>query len=102
MKHYEVQALEIALRTWTDSKYAFAKANGWMETAKRCCSLYDDESFAVMLEQLPSQIGQSFKDRNGDKVFAIIRNRQVKTIMLRRTNQDCSAEALRVDIVYQI
>lgn len=55
------------------------------------------ESEALRLLILPEQVGESWGDRsNGDTVIAIVRNRRLATVMLRRSTQPFTPEALDV------
>lgn len=67
-----------------------------------------DRSAAVRLWfDLPEVRGDtngSYRERvgsNGDQVWMIVRDGRVVTMMLRRSNQPATPEALRVDRVYQ-
>jgi len=55
------------------------------------------ESVAVRVA-IPAMVGQAWSDRsNGDTVVAIIRDRAVQTVMLRRSSQPFTTAALNVD-----
>jgi hypothetical protein len=57
-------------------------------------------SEALRLVNLKSQVGLAWSDRsNGDEVWAIVRNRRLVTIMLRRNTQPKTPAALKVDRV---
>jgi hypothetical protein len=58
---------------------------------------------ALRVLDLGQMVGNAWTDRsNGDQVWAIIRNRQVVTVMLRRRTQPATATALKVDQVTTI
>ena len=55
---------------------------------------------AIRLLKLSAQVNQAYGLRsNGDEVWAIIRNRQLKTVMLRRSSQPQTPAAFRVEKV---
>lgn len=57
-------------------------------------------SFAVRVTRLDAQVNDAWgNESNGDEVWAIVRDKVVKTIMYRRSSQPATAEALRVDAV---
>jgi len=56
-------------------------------------------SVAVKLTTLPESHGEYWVESNGNQVWAIIRDRRVVTLMLRRDNQPETSDALRVDFV---
>lgn len=58
---------------------------------------------ALKVLDLQGMVGKAWTDRsNGDQVWAIIRNRQVVTVMLRRSTQPATTSALRVAQVTDI
>lgn len=59
---------------------------------------YRAEDVAVRLALLPRSVG-AFPDSNGNEVWAIVRGGQVKTVMLRRSDQPATPTALRVNKV---
>jgi hypothetical protein len=55
---------------------------------------------AVRLLTLPEQVGTPWgEESNGDQVWAICRDSRVVTLMLRRSTQPATPDALRVDRV---
>lgn len=55
------------------------------------------ESEAIRLVNLDGQVGKAWSDRsNGDEVWAIVRGRNLVTIMLRRSSQPKTPAALKV------
>jgi len=58
------------------------------------------ESVAVRIATFPKQVNETWGDRsNGDTIWAVIRNQEVMTFMLRRSTQPATAAAMRVDRV---
>ena len=56
------------------------------------------ESVAVRVASLTSIVGRAWSDRsNGDTIVAIIRDRRVRTVMLRRSTQPFTPDALNVE-----
>jgi len=75
--------------------------------AERIARAYPRTDIAVRLMVLEGAYGDTQDDilsrmSNGDEVWAIIRQGSVTTIMLRRSNQPRTPEALRVDKVLRI
>jgi hypothetical protein len=61
-------------------------------------SAFDSE--AVCFLRLPAIVGQVWgAESNGDEVWAIIRQRRLVTVMLRRSTQPKSPDSLRVERV---
>ncbi len=58
-----------------------------------------EDSAAFLLVELPRTVG-AFDTSNGNQVWAIVRNGQVRTVMFRRADQPPTCAALRVDTVY--
>lgn len=60
-------------------------------------------SVAIKALTLKGQINAAYGNRsNGDTVFAIVRNRKVVTVFLRRSTQPSTTAALRVDRVVSL
>lgn len=60
----------------------------------------DARSFAIRLLILPRQRNEAWSDvSNGDEVWGIVRDREMRTVMLRRSTQPATAAAMRVDYV---
>jgi hypothetical protein len=62
------------------------------------------EATAVLIVTLPDRVGDDRDDiltreSNGNEVWSICRDQRVITLMLRRSNQPHSADALKVDKV---
>ncbi len=58
---------------------------------------------ALKVLDLDAMVGRAFTNSsNGDQVWAIIRNRRVVTVMLRRATQPATTKALKVDFVTTI
>jgi hypothetical protein len=56
--------------------------------------------FGLRLLRLGCQRNDAWSDQsNGDEVWAVLRRGELKTVMLRRSSQPPTAEALRVDKV---
>lgn len=56
--------------------------------------------WALRLMSLGGQRNEAWSDEsNGDSVWAIVRRGEVKTVMLRRSVQPATADAMRVDKV---
>lgn len=56
------------------------------------------ESVAVRIRSLAAFIGHAWSDdSNGDTIVAIIRGRQVQTVMFRRRSQPFTRDALNVE-----
>lgn len=59
-----------------------------------------DRDYAVRLFRLQGQRNAAWGEvSNGDEVWAIVRRGRVQTVMLRRSTQPATAEAMRVDRV---
>jgi len=59
-----------------------------------------DISIAVLVLRLKAQRNRAWGEvSNGDQVWAIVRGGRVKTVMLRRSTQPATADAMRVDHV---
>jgi hypothetical protein len=66
-----------------------------------------DGSAAVLMVRLDKKVGDTAgdfnsRDSNGDDVWAIIRNRRVNTLMLRRKEQPATPAKFGVDAVYML
>ena len=58
----------------------------------------DGRSYAVVVSRLRRQVGRAWGGAsNGDLVVAVLRNRRVSTVMLRRSSQPFTPRALGVD-----
>ena len=58
-----------------------------------------EDAAAFKLLDLPYAVG-AFPESNGNEVWAIVRNRAVRTVMLRRSDQRSTCDTLRVDTVF--
>lgn len=62
-----------------------------------------NRSTALRFLDLDGMVGKAWTDRsNGDQAWAIIRNRRVITVMLRRSTQPATPAALKVEQVLDI
>ena len=60
-------------------------------------------SEAIRLIALPEMVGKAWSDQsNGNEVWAIVRNRRLVTVMLRRSTQPKTAAAFDVERVTRI
>lgn len=61
---------------------------------------YADKSYAVRILRLTAQRHTPWGEvSNGDEVWAVVRGGSVRTVMLRRSTQPATPEAMRVDAV---
>ena len=66
----------------------------------RVAALSEVGSEAIRILTLPKQVGEAWGDRsNGNQVWAIVRNRRLVTVMLRRDTQPATPEAFGVEKV---
>jgi hypothetical protein len=78
-----------------------------LDRAARVAAKVRDDSAAILMVRLPAIAGDAHGDfygraSNGDDVWAIIRRNKVVTLMLRRSAQPATPDALRVDRVYRM
>lgn len=96
MKH----AYERVTERLTEAGYDQATIEKVYQAAEMLAAQSKSSSEAIRLLNLNSQVGKAWSDRsNGDEVWAIIRGRNLVTIMLRRSTQPKTASALKVDKV---
>ncbi len=97
MAHAEQRAIERLAEIGFDAD----KAKQVFALAQRVADHFRTDEVACRLFRLNREIGDRTADvltrqSNGDEVWAICRNGEVFTIMLRRSNQPATPEALRV------
>jgi hypothetical protein len=65
--------------------------------AEQLAAKSTSDSEAIRLINLGEMVGESWSDRsNGSQVWAIVRNRHLVTVMLRRATQPSTPAALKV------
>lgn len=75
----------------------FARMAALQEVGPRSAQGHD---WGVRVLKLGRQRGEAWGEQsNGDEVWAVLRRGEVKTVMLRRSSQPPTPEALRVDKV---
>ena len=91
-------AAERAFSRISDAGLSGAKV---LEAAEAVAKKVPCASAAVLMTTLPETQGEFWVESNGSQVWAIVRGGRVATLMLRRTDQPSTAEAMRVDRVFR-
>ena len=100
MPHYQTQAYTIAERAYSagltdDSQDFYTMLVTRAQAAQKQYGA-SVESCAVRIAKLERKIGNMYDNRNGNLIFAIIRDGRIVTIELRRDGQVCNAGAFGV------
>ena len=83
-----------------DERLVGDEAEKVISAVKKACAKYGNRSVGIIAHDIGTQRGQAWGAKsNGNMVVVIVRNGQVKTVMLRRATQTFDLSVSRTDIL---